>query len=157
MTDSGSGNVIGKFTDEVEQAAGEVGQDMKDAVGEMIEQGVKSVADPTLTAQQLQQKQQEDQKKEIDRQKQLAYTRNWLKNLEASQKRVREEEKQKRLQKQQLEEQEKQKKKMEEQARKTRIISPARKAPPMPGQPTPVVEEIARTRQEIGKGHGVGG
>lgn len=101
-------SVIGKFNDEIEQTAGEVAHDVKDSIGEMIEQGVQSVAGTPLTPQQLQQKQQEDQRRELDRQKQLAYTRKYLADLHMAQEKVRAENKQKeqqRLQNVQQEEQ----------------------------------------------------
>ncbi len=58
-----SGNAIGQFTDEVEQATSEMAEDVKDSVGEMIEQGVQTTFGPKLTPQQIQQKQAEDQKR----------------------------------------------------------------------------------------------
>lgn len=143
MSDSGGG--IKQFTDEVEQVATDVAKDVKDSVGQAIEQGVQSVAGTQLTPQQLQQK-------ELERQKQLTETRRklkWYQDLEVSQRKVREEEKQKLLQKKQTEEQEKQKKKMEEGQKKKVIISPAK--------PPTLSEAIARTQAERGKGRGVGG
>lgn len=151
MTDSGSG--IGKFTDEMEQATTQVAKDVKDSVGQAIEQGVQSVVGKQLTPQQLQQKQIEDQKKLAEARRKIA----WFKDLSLAQKKVREQEKQKLQQRQQIEEEGKQKKKKEEEEKKKVIISPAKKTPMFPGQVTPMKEEIARTRQEIGKGHGVGG
>lgn len=143
---------VGQFTDEIEQATKEAGGEVKDAVGEMIEQNVKTTFGPQLTPQQIQQKQVEDQKKLVEARRKIA----WFKDLSVAQKKIREQEKQKVQQKQQFEEQEKQKKKMEEDQKKQVIISPAKRKPQVPGQQAPV-EEIARTRQEIGKGHGVGG
>ena len=148
-----SAGKIGQFTDEVEQATEEVASDVKDSVGEMIEQGVQSVAGPNLTPQQLQQKQLDEQQ----RLNKARRTIKWYQDIAAAQKKVRDEEQQKKLQKQQEEEQEKQKKKLEEEAKRKIIISPAKKTPAVPGQPVPQAEEIARTKQEIGKGHGVGG
>lgn len=103
-----SGNVIGKFSDEVEQTAGEIAKDVKDSVGEMIEQGVQSVAGTPLTPQQIQQKQIEEQKKEAGRQRQLSYTRKWLKDLELAQQKVQMENKQKEQQRLQSQKQEEQ-------------------------------------------------
>lgn len=148
-----AGKVIGQFSDEVEQATSEVAKDVKDTVGEMLEQGVQTTFGPKLTPQQIQQKQLQDQKDLAETRRKLRY----YQNTAAAQKKVRDEGKQTQLQKQQVEEQEKQQKKAEEEENKKRIISPAKKTPAVPGQPAPVVEEIARTRQEIGKGHGVGG
>lgn len=150
-----SANVIGQFTDELEQASGEVAEEVKEAGLEMLEQGIQSVkGTPPPTPQQIQQKQQEDQK-------QLAKARSdlkWFQTIAANEKKLMEERKQQKLQKQQLEQQEEQNKKiaLEEEKRK-RIISPAKKVPMMPGQPVPEIEELARSRQEIGKGHGIGG
>ena len=45
------GNKLGQFTEEIEQATNEVAGDVKDSVGEMIEQGIQSVAGPKLTPQ----------------------------------------------------------------------------------------------------------
>ena len=119
-----SRNVIGKFTDEVEEVAGEVAQDFKDSVGEVIEQGVQSIASTQLTPQQIQQKQMEDQKKETERQRQLSYTRSWLKNLDAAQQKVRMEAKQKEQQRLQAEQQEKQVTEMKKEEKK-KPINPA--------------------------------
>lgn len=145
MADSGSG--VKQFTEEMGQAASEVTKDVRDNVGQMIEQGVQSIAGKQLTPQQLQQK-------ELERQKKLAETRKrlkWFQDIEAAQRKVREQEKQKQLQRQQVEEQEKQKKKMEEAQRKQPIPQVGKRQGPL------LREDIARTRQEIGKGHGVGG
>ena len=142
MADGGG---VKQFTDEIEQATNEVAKDVKDAVGQTIEQGVQSVAGTQLTPQQIQQK-------ELDRQKGLLETRRkieYWKKIDQEQKTLRGKEKQIQLQKQQAEEQETQRKKMEEAQKK--------KAIPKPGQQLGIHEDIARTRQEIGKGHGVGG
>lgn len=143
---------MGQFTDEIEEAVEGVKENIKDAVGEMIEQNVKTTFGPQLTPQQTAQKQQDEQNKLVQARK----TIRWYQDIELAQKKVREEEKQKRLQKQQIEEDERQRKKQQEQAKNSRIISPAKKTQ-VPGQPTPQIEELARTRQEVGKGHGVGG
>lgn len=159
MSDSGSR--VKQFTEEVEQATNEVAKDVKDSVGEAIEQGIQSVTGTPLTPQQInnlriaeQAKQQDDQKKLVQARK----TIKWYQDVASSQKRVRDEEKQKQLQKQQSEESEKQQEKLKEKEEKKRVIlSPAKKAPQVPGQPQPVPEEIARSKQEVGKGHGIGG
>lgn len=145
--------VIGQFKDEMEHAATEVASDVKDNVGEMIEQGVQSVTGQQLTTQQIQQKQLEDQKKLANTRRVIAH----YKKVEEDLSTVREQKKQDQLQRKQIEEQEKQKKKLVEEQKKKIIVSPAKKTPQFPGQPAPQPEEIARTRQEIGKGHGVGG
>lgn len=118
-------NVLGKFNDELEQTTSEVVGEVKDAVGEALEQGIQSVAGPKLTAQQLQQKQQEDQQKEIDRQKKITYTRQWIKNLSAAQDKVRMENKQKEQQRLQNQQQEEQFKEMKKEEKKKKPINPA--------------------------------
>lgn len=142
---------VGQFTDEMEQATSEVAQHVKDSVGEIIEQGVQSVAGPTLTPQQIQQKQLEEQKK-------LSQARKTLKryqDIAAAQEKVRDEDKQKKLILSQQEEEEKKRKKMEEEEKKKIIISPAKKTIG-PGQP-PLREDIALSRPELKGGHGKGG
>ena len=148
-----SGNAIGQFTDEVEQATSEMAEDVKDSVGEMIEQGVQTTFGPKLTPQQIQQKQAEDQKRMTKVRSDLK----WYQAIAADQKKLTEQRKQEKLQKQQSEEQEKEQKIQDDRVNKKRIFSPAKKTPAVPGQPVPQMEEIARTRQEVGKGHGVGG
>jgi hypothetical protein len=151
MADGGSR--IKQFSEEVEQVTTEVAKDVKDSVGQALEQGVQTTFGPKLTPQQVQQKQLEEQTRLAKVRRDLK----WYQDIAAAQKKERDEGKQKQLQKQQLEEQETQKKKMKEEVNKKRIISPAKRSPIVPGQTAPVTEEIARTRQEIGKGHGVGG
>lgn len=146
-----SAGKVGQFTDEMEQVTSEVAQDVKDSVGEMIEQGVQSVAGSTLTSQQLQQKQLEEQKKLANARK----TIKWYQDVAAAQKRVRDEDKQKKLLLKQQEEEEKKRKKLEEEEKKKIIISPANKTTG-PGQP-PLREDIALSRPELKGGHGKGG
>ncbi len=145
---------IGDFTDELEQATGEVVADVKDQVGQAIEQGVQSITGSQLTPQQIQQKHQEDQQE-------LAWNRKIIRryqDIAASQKKVSDQDKQQQMQKQQLEDEEKKQKKLAEEAKKRVVISPAKKPPLMPGQKAPSVEEeLARSKQETGKGHGIGG
>ena len=119
MADGGSG--IQQASEEVIETAREVAGDAKDAVGEAIEQGVQSVVGPKLTPQQIQQKQQEDQKKEIDRKKQLAYTRKWLKDAEMAQEKVRMENKRKEEQRLQNQQQEKQVTEMKKEEKKKKV------------------------------------
>lgn len=57
------GGVIGAITEEVAPVAQEVKQDVVDAVGQAIEAGIQSVAGTQLTPAQIQQKEQERQKK----------------------------------------------------------------------------------------------
>ncbi len=124
---------IGQISEETGETVAEVAKDVKDSVGEAIEQGVQSVVGTTLTHHQIQpastqrgeQNQQEDQKKELDRQKQLSYTRGWLKNLEAAQQKVRMEAKQKEEQRLQSQQQEKQVTEMKKEEKKKQPINPA--------------------------------
>lgn len=140
-------NVIGQFTDEVIETGGEIVKDVKDSIGEMIEQGIQTSSSGLQTPQQIQQKQFENQKKESERQRQLIYTRKWLKNLEMAQAKVREEEKQKQMQKKQMETQEEQQKKIEK--------IQMQQAPKKPGGGTP--EEVLRSQAERKAGKGLGG
>jgi len=140
-------NVIGQFKDEIEEAVGEVASDVKDSVGEAIEQGAQSTVGTPLTPQQLQQQQQDNQQKEIDRQKEIARTRNFLQNIDEAQKRVRMENKQKEDQRLQAQQQEEQDKKIEkvqlQQASKT------------PGKA--LRADIAESMPELRSGRGKGG
>ncbi|MBU1031908.1 hypothetical protein KKE03_03245, partial [Patescibacteria group bacterium] len=106
-------NIIGKFTDEMEQTTGEVVQDVKDSAGEAIEQGVQSGPTP----QQIQQKQTQDQKDMVEARRKIAF----YNKTDQEQKIVRQQEKQKLTQKQQIEAQEKQAKKAKEAAQKQSI------------------------------------
>lgn len=156
---------VKQFTDEMEQAATDVARDVKDEVGQMIEQGVQSVAGPKLTSQQLQPfdtsttLSTQGKQKQLEEQQRLTKARKtikWFQDISAAQKKVREQDLQKQLQRQQLEEQEKQKKKQSEEVEKKIIISPAKKGPQHPGQ-APLREDIALSRPELKSGHGKGG
>lgn len=153
-----TGNRIGDFTDEVEEATNEVAQDVKDSIGEMIEQGVQSVLGSHLTPQQINNPTASEQQREVEEQKKLAKIRKtikWYQDISAAQKKVRDEEKQKKLLLKQEEEEEKRRKKQQEEEKKKIIISPARKTSG-PGQP-PLREDIALSRPELKGGHGKGG
>lgn len=113
-----NGNVIGQFQDEIEQTSGEVAEDVKDSVGEAIEQGVQSVVGSQLTPQQL-------QAQEIQRQKQLAYTRKWLGDLQKAQEKVRAENKQKEEQRLKAQQEEKQVTEMKKEEKKKKPVNPA--------------------------------
>lgn len=108
---------------------------VKDAVGEAIEQGVQSVVGPQLTPQQLQEKQQKDQK-------QLAYTRKWLGDLQRAQEKVRAENKQKEEQRLKAQQEEKQVAEMKKEQKKKQSIPD---------------EVRARAMAETKVGRGVGG
>ncbi len=131
------------MSDSIKGAVAEVSRNIKDSVGEMIEQGVQSIIAPQLTPQQIQQKQIEDQKNLAEARRKIAFYQNTDQDL----KRVRQASEQKKSQRIQAQQQEAQTKKAE----KMQVRQGSKK----PGIALP--EEIARTRQEIGKGHGVGG
>lgn len=124
----------------MKSAVAEVARDVKDEVGEMIEQGVQSVAAPQLTPQQIQQKQLQDQKALAEARRKIA----WYKKLEDSQKKVREASSQKeaaRLQSQQQEKQQEVQKVQIQSTKKQQVIS----------------EAVLRTQAERKAGKGVGG
>lgn len=133
--------VIGQFTEETQEAVREVAQDVKDEVGQMVEQGVQSIAGIQLTPQQIQQKQIDDQKKIGEARRKLAF----YQKVDQEQKMIRQQEKQKQMQKQQMEAQEEQQKKVE----KIQLQQASKK----PGVP----EEIMRSQAERKVGKGVGG
>lgn len=141
MNDSGSGG--GQFVSEMKSTVAEVAKEVKDAVGEMIEAGVQSVSVPQLTPQQIQQKQLQDQTDLAETRRKLDF----YQKTDLEQKKVTSENKQKEAQRIQAQQQEQQSKKAEK--------SQMQQAPKRPGAALP--EEVARTRQEIGKGHGIGG
>lgn len=119
MADSGSG--LKQFTEEMEQAGGEVVEEAKDQVGQAIEHGIQSVVGTQLTPQQLQQKQ-------LDEQKQLAETRRkieWYKKIELEQKKVREELKQKEAARLKQQEEEKKVAHIKKEEKKKQPINPA--------------------------------
>lgn len=96
------------------QAVKEVVSDVKDAVGEVIEQGVQSITSPQLTPQQLQQKQQEEQRQLAEARRKI----DWYKKLAEEQKRVIEQNRQKEAQRVQNLKQEKQIDKVKIEAKK---------------------------------------
>ena len=142
MSDSGS--VGSQFVGEMKSTVAEVAKDVKDTVGEMIEQGVQSVASPQLTPQQIQQKQQDDANQIAEARRKIAF----YKMTDEEQKSVIQENRQKEAERIQAQQQEIQAK----QAQKAQMQQQTAKKP---GAQIP--EEVARARQEIGKGHGIGG
>ena len=140
MADSGS--AIKQFTGELTQAAGEVAKDVKDEVGEALEQGVQSVVGTQLTPQQIQQKQLDDQKELAETRRKIEF----YKKTAEEQKTIRQQEKQKQMQTQQAEMQQQQTRKVQQ------IREQTVKAP---GQP--LREDLARTQAERSKGRGIGG
>lgn len=111
--------VIGQFKDEVEQTASEVAQDVKDSVGQMIEQGVQSVIGTNLTPQQIQQKQQEEQKQIAEARRKIAFYQKTAQEQQI----VRQENKQKEQQGLQNKQQEEQVLKIKKEEKKT--VNPA--------------------------------
>lgn len=140
MADSGSG--VKQFTGEMGQATSEVAKDVKDEVGQMIEQGVQSIAGKQLTPQQIQQKQQAEQQ----RLEQARKVINYYKTLDINIKKAQEDRKQTEAQRWQQMQQEEQAKKVQK--------AQLQQAPKRPGE---LREDIARTQAERGKGRGVGG
>jgi|SRR3989344_6341498 len=115
----------------------EVAKDVKDAVGEMIEQGVQSVAGSTLTPQQVQQKQQDEQKQLTEARRKIA----WYKKIDDEQKRVRQANQQKETQRLQAQQQ-------ENQVKTGRTVQ-RQQLTKKPGQ---LPEEILRTQAEYKPG-----
>lgn len=154
MSDGGKSGV-GQFTEEVKEVASEIVKDVKDEVGQILEQGVQSVSGTQPTPQQLQQKQQEEQQKLAEAQRKIEF---W-KRLEAEQKAAREQENQKQLQNQETLQQEEQLKKDKEVEKKQAIPSPAKKevVPGVPNQPKQTREDLLRAQGERRSGRGVGG
>ena len=118
---AGSGNIIGKFADELEQPVKEAGEEIKDSVGEAIEQGVQSVVGPQLTPQQIQQRKQEDQVRLAEARRKL----NFYKKLDEEQNKVRMENKQKEQQRLQDQKQEKQVEEVKKEEKKKQPINAA--------------------------------
>ena len=140
MSDSGGG--VKQFASEMKSTVGEVASDFQDAVSEIIEQGAQSIGAPVITSQQVQQKQQQDQKDLAETRRKLAF----YEQVGQNQKAVIYQNKQK--EQQRVEEVEQQMK--TDQAKKGQLKQGS--------EPTEQLsEDIAVTRQEIGKGHGVGG
>lgn len=136
-------NVIGKFTDETQETIKEVAEDIKDEVGQMVEQGIQSITGTQLTPQQIQQKQVNDQKKIMEARRKLTF----YQQTAQAQTQVRQQEKQKQMQKQQMETQEEQTKKVEK--------IQQQQDPKAPGAGTP--EAVLRSQAERKAGKGLGG
>lgn len=152
MSDLGGGGQ-NQFAGEIKQAVQEISMDVKDQVGQAIEQGVQSVVGQQLSPQQIQQKEEEKQKR-------LAEVRWKLERLKKTEQQVgqmREENQQKDAQR--LKEwEEKNKRDAQEKAlRNQQIISPAKQTPQAPGQAVEQREELQRSKQELRAGHGIGG
>ena len=117
---SGAPGVIAGVVQEVAPVAQEIKQDAQDAVGQAIEAGVQSVMGTQLTPQQIQQK-------EEDRQKKIAEVR-WqiqqINKTETEIEKVRKEKEQKEKQRLEAQVQEQQMKKMEMEQKKKQPINP---------------------------------
>ena len=136
-------NIVRQFKDEIVETTGEIAKDVKDSVGEALEQGVQSVVGTQLTPQQIQQKQIEDQKNIAEARRKIAF----YQQTEQAQKMVRQQNKQKEIQRIQPQQQEEQEKKMEK--------IQAQQTTKKPGAGTP--EEILRSQAERKVGKGIGG
>lgn len=120
MSDSGGGG-IQQASEMVTQTAREVAADVKDAVGEMVEQGVQSVTGgQPLDPQQVQQKEQERQKNLVETRRRIE----WLKQVAQEQKQVAQENKQKEMQRLQAQQQEEQVEEMKEVQKKKAPANP---------------------------------
>lgn len=139
MNDSGSGG--NQFASEMKSTVTEVAKDVKDAVGEMIEEGVQSAVGSQLTPQQLQQKQLEDQRELAEARRKIEF----LKRIDQEQKTVRQANKQKEMQRLQNQQQD-----------QTKSVQTAQ-IPKMAKKPGGLPQEVLRTRVEIKVGKGVGG
>lgn len=113
--------IIGQFADETAETVREIAQDVKDEVGQTVEQGIQSIAGTQLTPQQIQQKQAEDQKKIAENRKKIAF---WQKITE-EQRVVRQKKKQEEMQKQQNQQQEKQVAEIKKEEKKKQPVDPA--------------------------------
>lgn len=143
MLDSGgSGN---QFASEMKSTVVEVAKDVKDSVGQAIEQGVQSIVGTQLTPQQIQQKQKEEQQ-ELEKARKVI---NYYKTLGVDIKKAQEERKQKEMQRLKQTQEEEQMKK----AQKAQMQQDIKAPPPGKG----LREDIARTQAERSKGRGVGG
>lgn len=134
---------VKQFAEELGQTAGEVVKDIKDSVGEVLEQGVQSVTGTQLTPQQIQQKETERQKKLAENRRIIAH----YGKIDQDQETIRDQEKQKQMQARQAEIQQQQTKKVQ-QAEQQQAVK-------VPGQP--LREDLARTQMERSKGRGIGG
>lgn len=138
MADGGSS--IKQFSEEVTQATGEIAKDIKDSVGQALEQGAQSVVGTTLTPQQIQQKQQQDQKDLTEARRKISF----FQKTDQEQKIARDQNKQKEAQRLQNQQQEEQVK-----VQQTQIKQTLKKVK--------LSEEVLRTQAEFKVGKGVGG
>jgi len=142
MSDSGGGG--NQFASEMKSTVLDVAKDVKDSVGEMIEQNVQTAVGSQLTPQQQQRKKQDEQQDLEKARKVISYYKNLGTDIKKAQD-ARLQKEAERLKQMQEEEQAKKMQKSQGQEVKT--------APPGKG----LREDIARTQAERGKGRGVGG
>ncbi len=113
-------NIIGQFTNEIEQTTKDVAGEVKDSFGEAIEQGIQAVVGPQLTpqsfdsAQDKQKKEQEDQRKLAEARRKIGF----YQNVEQEQSQVTALNKQKEEQRLQTVQQEEQTKHVEKEQKK---------------------------------------
>lgn len=131
--------VIGQFTEETGEVLKEVVNDVKDSVGEALEQGFQSVAGTQLTPQQIQQKQAEDQKEIAENRRKIAF----YQQTAQEQQQVRQQNQQKEQQRLQAQQQETQQEEIEE----IQAEQVVKKTP----------EEVLRSQAERKAGKGLGG
>jgi len=128
----------------MKSAALEVAREVKDAVGEAIEQGVQSVAGSQPTPQSFDPAQDRQiQQKQLEDQKELHRVRKWFKDLEQQTAQVRQANQQKEQQRLQAQQQEKQVAIQKAQLQQVKKV------------PTP--EAVLRSQVERKAGKGVGG
>ena len=133
------GNRIKQVTEETSQTVEEIAKDVRDSVGEAIEQGFQSATGTPLTPQQIQQKQIDDQKKISETRRKI----DWLKKVDEEQKMVRQANQQKETQRLQSQQQQKQ-----VEVQKVQIQQAKEQKIP---------EEVLRSQIERKAGKGLGG
>ncbi|MBU1000417.1 hypothetical protein KKE78_03435 [Patescibacteria group bacterium] len=136
-------NNIKQFTGEGKQAVGEIAKEVKDSVGEALEQATQSVVGAQPSPQQIQQKQAEDQKQIAEARRKIR----WYQDLATAQKAEINKQKQTQTQSQQAEAQEQHAKKIDN--------AQMQQAPKKPGMVIP--EEVLRSQAERKAGKGLGG
>lgn len=113
--------IIGQFADETAETVREIAQDVKDEVGQMVEQGIQSIAGTQLTPQQIQQKQAEDQKEIAENRRKIAF----YKQTAQEQQQVRQQNQQKEQQRLKTQQEEKQVTEMKKEEKKKQSVNPA--------------------------------
>jgi len=113
------GNRIKQVTEETSQTVEEIAKDVRDSVGEAIEQGFQSATGTPLTPQQIQQKQIDDQKKISETRRKIAF----YQKTAQEQEKVRQENKQKEMQRLQSQQQEEQVAEIKEEEKKEEPVN----------------------------------